>query len=142
MSRSELKQGDLENIIINALWVLEFQAEAPIYVADIQQAINQGERSWAYTTVKTVMDRLVEKGFAERLKEGKKFSYKSAVNREEAGLNALKKLTQQYFRNDLDELQTAVALLRHQGFGIKTASMQSQEDLKRAFNTPSLSVQL
>ncbi len=142
MSRVELKQGDLENIILNALWTLEFQSETPVYVADIQQVINQGERSWAYTTVKTVMDRLVEKGLAERLKSGKKFSYQSAVNREEAGLNALKKLTQQFFRNDLDDLQTAVALLRQQGFGIQTASTASQEELKRAFNTPSISISL
>ncbi|MCE2930847.1 MAG: BlaI/MecI/CopY family transcriptional regulator [Vampirovibrionales bacterium] len=136
----ELKQGDLENIILNALWVLESSAESPVYVANIQDYINQDDRQWAYTTVKTVVDRLVDKGIARRLKDGKKFSYASQMNREEAGLNALKKMMRQYFRNDLDELQGAVNRLRTEGVGIQTATCADKADLERAFNKPSISV--
>jgi predicted transcriptional regulator len=136
----ELKQGDLENIILNALWILESSVESPVYVANIQDYINQDDRQWAYTTVKTVVDRLVDKGIARRLKDGKKFSYVSQMNREEAGLTALKKMMRQYFCNDLDELQEAVNLLRTEGVGIQTATCADKADLERAFNQPSISV--
>jgi predicted transcriptional regulator len=137
MRHLELKQGDLENLIANALWTLEAETEhAAVHVGDIQAHINQGERQWAYTTVKTVVDRLVDKGLASRVKVGKKFAYVSVLNRENAGLAALKKLTRQFFRNDLDELQVAVSQLRQEGFAIQAATRASQEELERAFNTP------
>ena len=136
----ELKQGDLENIILNALWTLESVSQTPVYVANIQDYINQDDRQWAYTTVKTVVDRLVDKGIARRLKEGKKFSYSSEMHREEAGLNALKKMMRQYFRNDLDELQDAVLRLRTEGVGIQTATSEEKAELERVFNQPSISV--
>jgi predicted transcriptional regulator len=136
----ELKQGDLENIILNALWFLESSIETPVYVSNIQEHINQDDREWAYTTVKTVVDRLVEKGIARRLKEGKKYSYVSEMNREEAGLNAVKKMMRQFFRSDLDELQGAVNRLRLEGVGIQTATCADKAELERAFNQPSISV--
>jgi predicted transcriptional regulator len=139
----ELKQGDLENIILNALWMLESNVETPVYVSNIQEYINQTQqRHWAYTTVKTVVDRLVDKGLARRLKQGKKFSYGSEINREEAGFNALTKMMRQYFRDDLDELQAAVNRLRAEGVGIHTASPAEKAELERAFNQPSISVVL
>ena len=139
MRSSDLKQGDLENIIINALWELE-SAQEQVFVADLQTHIKSEDRQWAYTTVKTVVDRLVEKGMAQRFKVGKKFYYASQVSRETAAVDALKKVTQQYFRNDLDELQAVVSQLRSEGFGIAAAPAEARKELERAFNVPSLSV--
>ena len=100
----DLKQGDLENIILNALWDLEGDGNEKIFVGDIQEKIKSANKKWAYTTVKTVLDRLVDKEIAVREKDGKKYLYKSVVDRDEAGVKALKKVVAQYFRNDVREL--------------------------------------
>jgi predicted transcriptional regulator len=112
-----LKQGDLENIILNALWDLEASGHRFIYVGDIQEKIQTQEefsekKSWAYTTVKTVLDRLVDKALAERTRQGKKFEYRALLKREEASEQALKKLVQQYFGNDFDRLETFINTLK------------------------------
>jgi BlaI family transcriptional regulator, penicillinase repressor len=100
----DLKQGDLENIILNALWDLEGNGQDRIYVGDIQDKIKSVNKTWAYTTVKTVLDRLVDKEIAIREKDGKKYLYRSIVKRDEAGVLAIKKVMRQYFKNDVNEL--------------------------------------
>ena len=105
----DLKQGDLENIILNALWDLESDAQERIYVGDVQEKIKSSNKAWAYTTVKTVLDRLVDKEIALRQKEGKKYFYNSVVKRDEAGVMALKKVLRQYFKNDVNELTICLA---------------------------------
>ncbi|WP_373533313.1 BlaI/MecI/CopY family transcriptional regulator [Vampirovibrio sp.] len=104
----DLKQGDLENIILNALWDLEGDGNDHIFVGDIQEKIKSPSKKWAYTTVKTVLDRLVDKEIAIREKDGKKYLYRSVVNRDEAGILALKKVVRQYFKNDISELVTCL----------------------------------
>ncbi len=111
-----LKQGDLENIILNALWDLETDGRTKIFVGDIQEKIKQDRadsREWAYTTVKTVLDRLVDKEIAFREKDGKKYLYRSVLKRDEAGTLALTKLIRQYFRNDVSNLEACLDRIRH-----------------------------
>jgi predicted transcriptional regulator len=100
----DLKQGDLENIILNALWDLEGDGRQKIYVGDVQDKIRSSNKAWAYTTVKTVLDRLVDKEIAVREKDGKKYLYKSVVKRDEAGVLAIQKVMRQYFKNDVNQL--------------------------------------
>ena len=100
----DLKQGDLENIILNALWDLEKEGTDKIFVGDIQSRIKSPKKKWAYTTVKTVLDRLVDKEIAIRQKDGKKYLYRSVVNRDEAGVLAIQKVMRQYFKNDMAQL--------------------------------------
>jgi predicted transcriptional regulator len=142
MRYTDLKQGDLENLILNALWKLEADGIEHVFVSDVLDAIRSPEREWAYTTVKTVMDRLVEKQLASRNKLGKRFFYASVLNRELAGREAVKKITRQYFLNDIDELQACISALRNEGFAIQAASDVSREKLERAFNTPAISATL
>ncbi len=100
----DLKQGDLENIILNAVWDLENNTESNIYVGNVQEKIKTPAKKWAYTTVKTVLDRLVDKELALREKDGKKYLYRSVVKRDEAGVIAIEKVIRQYFKNDVNEL--------------------------------------
>ena len=69
--------GTLENEIMNAVWSIEEGIDgfstSEISVSDILNFINRTGAKKAYTTVKTVMDRLVEKQFLVRTKSGKKF---------------------------------------------------------------------
>ena len=98
--------GDLENIVMNAVWSMEVPEQEYICVCDVQERINFLEsKNWAYTTVKTVMDRLVEKAMIIRFKKGKKYFYKSVLSREEMAEEAMKKLAKQYFHNDMTELK-------------------------------------
>jgi len=132
----DLKQGDLENIILNALWDLEGEGSEKIYVGDIQERIKSANKKWAYTTVKTVLDRLVDKEIAVREKDGKKYLYHSVVNRDEAGMLALRKVVRQYFKNDVNELVSCLNKLQTPSRIVaerKTATRQlesTREELK------------
>ena len=114
---SDLKQGDLENLILNALWDMETTGQTRIFVGDVQEAIRQEDRRWAYTTVKTVLDRLVDKGLANRQKDGKRFFYQTILQRAEAAETALRKVLTQFFCDDMEQLLACVADLQQQGIG-------------------------
>jgi predicted transcriptional regulator len=120
----DLKQGDLENIILNALWDLEGDGADKIYVGDVQDKIRTSNKTWAYTTVKTVLDRLVDKEIAVREKDGKKYLYRSVVKRAEAGILAIQKVMRQYFKNDVDALSSCLERLRSTR-GVPVAERQS-----------------
>ncbi|HBG49376.1 MAG TPA: hypothetical protein DDW90_07735 [Cyanobacteria bacterium UBA9971] len=100
----DFKQGDFENILMNAVWDMEDSGYEKIDVSEVQLRINSEEQSWAYTTVKTVLDRLVKKESLERVKFNKKFFYKSKISRKEAGIVAIEKLARQYFKGEIRDL--------------------------------------
>lgn len=60
------ERGELENSILKALW----SAEEPIGASEIQELIP--EPTPAYTTVLTVLDRLVAKGLVSRSSESQR----------------------------------------------------------------------
>ena len=89
--------------------MLEEIDESDVSVNEVQEIINRNSSSKrAYTTVKTVMDRLVEKNMLVRYKQGKKFFYKTVSSRDEMAQKAIKKLANQYFNNDMNSLADAV----------------------------------
>jgi predicted transcriptional regulator len=122
-----LKQGDLENIILNALWDLEHEQIHPVFVSHIQDRIRQISKRWAYTTVKTVLDRLVEKDLAVREKHGKKFSYQSQLKREDAGLMAIEKVMRQYFQNDLTAFTACVNKVKLQSSHVPVVGLPGSQ---------------
>lgn len=101
-----IAQGDLEKIILNAVWGIEENTDESIDVAYVRNYINlnSSKRKWAYTTVKTVLDRLVDKRIISRSKCGKKYCYSSIVSREKSAATALEKVARQYFDGDLNSL--------------------------------------
>lgn len=120
------KQGDLENVIINAIWSIEENTGEPIDVAYIRNYINLNSSSqkWAYTTVKTVMDRLADKKLIERIKINRKYLYKSIMLREEAALLALKKLSRQYFNGNLQSVvEMAEKVLESESLALRKRQM-------------------
>jgi predicted transcriptional regulator len=123
----DLKQGDLENIILNALWDLENDGSDKIFVGDIQERIKSPNKKWAYTTVKTVLDRLVDKEIAVREKDGKKYLYRSVVDRDKAGMLALQKVVRQYFKNDVSELLSCLDRLDLPSSSSSTAILQERK---------------
>lgn len=102
--------GSLENEILNAVWTMEEtnKEDNNISVNEVLESINQNGNIRAYTTAKTVMDRLVDKKLLDRYKRGKKFCYRSVHSREDMAQTAIKKLAGQYFNNDIRSLMKAL----------------------------------
>lgn len=102
--------GTLENEILNAIWSMEEAGmnTKSVSVSEVLDRINDNGNIRAYTTVKTVMDRLVDKKLLKRHKTGKKFCYRTVETREEMATTAINKLAGQYFNNDIRSLMKAL----------------------------------
>lgn len=97
--------GKLEIDILNSFWNLTADDEdRDISIQDIvdELALNGIER--AYTTIKTVMDRLTVKSVLVRYKVGKKFYYKATMNKNEMAMDAVKTVAEQFFNGNYVEL--------------------------------------
>lgn len=96
-----MNYGSLEIDIMNAIWDLQSQNEdANIAVANIVEYLNNNNVERAYTTVKTVMDRLVSKDVLVRYRNGKKYFYRCAIDKNEAAKNAVMDVSKQFFNGD------------------------------------------
>lgn len=104
-----ISHGSLENTILNAIWYMEEnKLSKDITVNDVYELVSRSDSPRAYTTIKTVMDRLVEKEVLIRTKKGKKFSYQTTKSRNETAHKAILKLANTYFNDDLGLLNEAV----------------------------------
>ena len=70
--------GELEAVVMDKLW----SATEPLAVRTVLELLQQ-ERTIAYTTVMTVMERLFQKGLLTRVEAGKAFLYSPARSRAE-----------------------------------------------------------
>jgi predicted transcriptional regulator len=72
--------GPLERVIMEALW----DTDEPLLLRTVMERVNArtGKHS-AYTTVQTVADRLVQKGFLVRTRDRNAFRYAPTRSREE-----------------------------------------------------------
>ena len=86
-----MKLTEPEWIIMNALWD-KHPAKARDVVERLPSSVN-----WAYTTVKTMLDRLVEKRAVNKSKSGNVGLYEPVVSRRQARRTALKMLLDQAF---------------------------------------------
>lgn len=73
----KISLGDLESEIMEIIW----QTMRPLSVAEAVKVIGK-KRKIAYTTVMTIMGRLVEKGLLTRNFSGSSYLYQQKVNRE------------------------------------------------------------
>lgn len=89
----------LELLCLKALWSLQ---EAN--VRDVQHTLAES-RDLAYTTVMTLLERLVRKGAVARHKAGRAFLYVPQVTREAIRRRALKEFLDTYFDGREDDLQ-------------------------------------
>lgn len=67
--------GDLERAVMDVAW-----ARPHVTVREVVSALAAGRKS-AYTTVMTVMNRLVKKGILKRRQDGVSFRYAATVTR-------------------------------------------------------------
>jgi predicted transcriptional regulator len=71
--------GELELAVMEVVW--EHQ---PVSVAGVLNHLNSENRSWAYTTIMTIMSRLTTKGWLVTEKQGRALIYRAAQTRNEA----------------------------------------------------------
>jgi predicted transcriptional regulator len=71
--------GQLELAVMEIVWEQE-----TVSVAHVLAALNEANRNLAYTSVMTVMGRLVEKGWLAVEKQGRAYIYRAARSRQEA----------------------------------------------------------
>jgi BlaI family penicillinase repressor len=78
MTRENLELFESEWTILQKVWELE-----PCAAPTVQETLRD-EKGWAYTTVKTMMDRMVKKGLLKTQKIRNLYLYSSAVTRSQA----------------------------------------------------------
>ena len=93
--------GFLEMEILNTFWSISSNNEdIDISIQDVVDELSKNGMERAYTTIKTVMDRLVSKSILVRYKTGKKFFYKVTMDKREMALETLKEFTNNFFGGD------------------------------------------
>lgn len=95
--RSELP--DLELACLKILW-----DSGDLTVREVRERLTP-QRSLAYTTVLTVLDRLAHKGVVSRRKVGKTYIYHPEFERAEARDRAVRRLLDIYFDGSKDALR-------------------------------------
>jgi BlaI family penicillinase repressor len=78
MSKKVQELFDSEWAILRVVWKLE-----PCAAPTVQEEL-QDKKGWAYTTVKTMMDRMVKKGLLETQRIRNLYLYSSAVTQSQA----------------------------------------------------------
>lgn len=93
--------GSLEIEILNSVWKLQaIDEDMNISVKDVVDDMSENGLERAYTTVKTVMDRLSSKELLVRYRAGKKFFYKTIMDKNEMAIAAIKEISSQFFEGD------------------------------------------
>jgi predicted transcriptional regulator len=86
-----MKLNDSEWLVMNAVW-----KRPPATVRQVVEDLGN-EAGWAYTTVKTMLERLVEKGALRAEKRGRVAVFTPLVSRREARRSALRLLIEKAF---------------------------------------------
>lgn len=108
--------GELELKVMDVLWA----ADERLRVRDVLDRLST-ERAFAYTTIMTVLDHLHGKGWMQRTRIGRGYSYWPVRSREEAGAHVLREV--------LDSSGDAESVLLH--FAASVSEHES-ELLRRA----------
>ena len=93
------KLGDLQAELLEQLWA----ADRPLGLRELVDELPGRRR--AYTTVVTVLTRLVAKGLVERVGDGRRYLYRASADRDQLTARAIEAL--------LDSAQDRRAVLAH-----------------------------
>jgi len=95
MSKKDLELFDSEWAILRVVWRLE-----PCAAPTVQEEL-QDQRGWAYTTVKTMMDRMVAKGLLKTKRIRNLYLYSAAVTEVQARRNEIMRAVKRAFDGTL-----------------------------------------
>jgi len=109
---TELTEAEWE--ILKVVW-----QEEPCAAGTVQEALAKS-KDWAYATVKTTMDRMVEKGFLEITRIRNLQLFRSCISQVEAKQGELHKLLKRAFDGALTPMLQF--LIEHEGLSREEAS--------------------
>ena len=95
MAKTNLELFDSEWAILRVVWRLE-----PCAAPTVQEELEH-EKGWAYTTVKTMMDRMVKKGLLKTQKIRNLYLYSSAVSQSHARRSEIMRTVKRAFDGTL-----------------------------------------
>jgi BlaI family penicillinase repressor len=95
---SSMRLSDTEWQVMNVLW-----ERAPRTAREVLEVVS-GATGWAYTTVKTMLARLAEKGAVHAHLEGNTSFYTPTISREEARRSAVRGLLERAFDGTVGSL--------------------------------------
>ncbi len=75
---SGLALGPLETKVMDAIW----SREGWVAVSDIHEALTKGKSDFAYSTIKTIMTNLAEKGHLQKRSAGRANEFQAVQTRE------------------------------------------------------------
>lgn len=90
--KKRLQPTELELLILQVLW-----DDAPLPVRDIRAVLAKGGRDLAHTSVITVLNIMVDKGFLKRQKEGNAFLFSPRVDRDQISSSMTRSLIDRLF---------------------------------------------
>lgn len=100
-----MSYGSLEIEILNTFWnFAAIDEDVDISIQDVVNSLSANGTERAYTTIKTVMDRLVSKSVLVRYKVGKKFFYKTTMDKREMALDMMHEFTDNFFDGDISKM--------------------------------------
>lgn len=100
-----MSYGSLEIEILNTFWnFAAINEDVDISIQDVVNSLSANGTERAYTTIKTVMDRLVSKSILVRYKVGKKFFYKTTMDKREMALETMHEFTDNFFDGDIAKM--------------------------------------
>ncbi len=91
MAKANKELFDSEWAILQVVWQRE-----PCAAPTVQEAL-QKEKGWAYTTVKTIMDRMVKKGLLRTERIRNLYLYRAAITRAQAQRGEIMKAVKRAF---------------------------------------------
>jgi BlaI family penicillinase repressor len=91
MAREKHELFETEWAILKVVW-----EKQPVTAPDVQETL-AGEKQWAYTTVKTLMDRMAKKGLLSVQKIRNLYLYSAAISKAEAVKFELKRTLKRAF---------------------------------------------
>ena len=91
VERANLKLSDAEWTVMQAVW-----AGQPASARDVLDRVGKNT-GWAYTTVKTLLSRLVDKGAVTTRMQGNVSLYESRISKRQARIAALRSLVDKAF---------------------------------------------
>ena len=78
MTKQQIGISDAESLVMDVVW----RASAPIAAEDVVAAL-VSEQSWQEATVKTLLNRLLNKGVLAARKDGRRYLYSAVLERDE-----------------------------------------------------------
>jgi predicted transcriptional regulator len=73
----EMRLSDAEHVVMEVLW----SAGRPLTANDVAERV-PADRAWSFATVKTLLSRLLAKKAVAPAKDGRRFLYSPAIERE------------------------------------------------------------